>query len=271
MGELRAMTGGNKNRNTSRGESAHKGQRLPIGMLGGCALLAFLMVLAPFAAAGPVPFVVHVFSAPYSGTPITIKTTDVVDCGSATFTRNPSFNFTSGVGRGAVKSTASTSTSCRTPVLPNAGQTEAAFGISTPDFTATTGHHKITAVWNLTWNTQLHASGAGSKPRDVLTAGAIEVIVELYDLTNNGGVSPTPWTTILNTTGNANINFHGSKIVTAVISTNLTKGDVYSFLTVVEFVAVAEIEAGATTGHASASINLATSGNKATLVSITRT
>lgn len=256
-------------RNPDRGGPGFGTRRLPVGLLGSCALMAFLLALAPSVAAGPVSPTVHVRSAPYSGTPITIRYTDVVDCGSATFTHNPSFNFTPGVGRGAVNSTASPSTSCTTPVLPNAGQTEAGFGLSTLNFTASSGHHKITVVWKLTWNTQLHASGAGSHPGDFLRAGAIEMIVELYDLTTHEGVSPIPWTTTLNTTGNANINFHGSKTVTSTISTNLTKGDVYSFLTVVEIVTVAEIEAGATTGHANASINLATSGNNATLVSIT--
>jgi hypothetical protein len=271
MEELGATESMNRSTKASRGASAHRTRRLHLGTLGGCVLLALLMLFAPSAAAGPVPSVVHVYSAPYSGTPITIRTTEVVDCGTATFTQNPSFYLAPGVGRAAVNATVSTSASCGSPALPNAGQIEAAFGLSTLNFTASNGPHTITTVWNLTWNTQLHASGAGSHPGNILTAAVVEVLVQLVDLTTGGGAAPTPWTSILNTTGNANINFHGSKVVTSTINTNLTKGDVYAFLTVVEFSTVAEILAGANTGHASASINMATGGNKATLVSITRT
>jgi hypothetical protein len=214
--------------------------------------------------------VIHVFTAPYTGAPVTTSLTDVVNCGSVSFTA-PSFYFTPGVGRGAGNSTASTAASCGNPALPNVGEAEVGFGLSTANFTTSAGHHNITAVWSLTYDTVLHATGAGSTAGNVLTAGTIEVFSEIYDLTTHGAISFTTWTTVLNTTGNANVNFHGNQTVDSSVNANLTKGQVYTFLTIVEFVTTAEIVAGATSGHASASINMATGGNKATLVSITRT
>jgi hypothetical protein len=231
-------------------------------------LLTTFLLLAPWASASPLVPAKKALVAPYSGTPLTIRDTVSQDCGTAILSHGPTLNLTSGVGKALASATANTSSSCNFPLIANVGVATGWFGLSTTPLAASSGNHTFKATWHLEWTFDLNASGARGSPGNLQTGALIEVIVEIVDLTGTGGVAYKEWTDQVTRTGDTSLHSVETKNVTVGVTWTFNATDRYSILTVVEFTAVASIAEGALSGQASASVNVATSGNKATLVSI---
>jgi hypothetical protein len=237
-------------------------------LLAGCVLMATLMLLAPAVSAGSPGGSAKTLSAPFAGSPLSIRDTIAEGCGNAVLSHGPTFSFSTGVGRVDAVSSANTSPACSSPVVANEGEAAGWFGLSTPNFTASSGLHKVMATWDLHWTVDLSASGAGANPGNLQTGGGIRVDLVIYDVTQHNGVADQEWTKVVNRTGDTSVHSIQSKTLTVSVNWTFNATHVYSILTVVQFVALSEIAAGASGGHATASLNLATGGNKAILVSV---
>jgi hypothetical protein len=244
------------------------GQRSPATLLMVCLLLVGLMLLLPSVAASPLGPVPKPLTAPFSGTPLVLRDTISEDCASATLSHGPAFNLGSGVGRVQANATANSSTSCSSPFIGNAGLASGWFGLSTPNLTHISGSHKTYVTWDIHGTIDLKASGAGSTPANVQTGVIVEVMLEIVTIGKSGGTVDKEWMDEVNRTGDTSVHSVLSKNVTVGLTWSYNASRVYRVLTVVEFGAVVEIAQGALTGQGSATFNLATSGNKATLASI---
>jgi hypothetical protein len=240
-----------------------------LALFGGCALLTTLLLLAPLVSANPLVAVKKVLVAPYSGTPTTIRDTLSQDCGTATLSHGPTFNLSSGVGKAVASATANTSSSCSFPDIANEGVATGWFGLSTSPLAVSSGNHTFKGTWHLQWTFDLDASGAGASPGNLQTGVSIDVYVEIVDVTQSAGVFYKEWTDAISRTGDASVHSVISKNVTLSVTASFNATQRYSIVTVVEFTAVAAIAEGALTGQSSASVNIATGGEKATLVSVT--
>jgi hypothetical protein len=260
---------GVRSREMGRGEGAGVVRRLPVAALAGLMVLVSVTLLTPSVAAGSVGATPKIESAPFSGTPLALRELFSEGCGTATLPHGPTFDFGSGVGRGEANATANSSSACSTPVISNIGEAVSWFGLSTLNFTKSTGLHTIKATWDLQWTVSLHASQAGSSTGGFQTACVLGVLVEIFDVTTDNGVGSNEWSKVVNRTGDTSLNVVSTKSLTLGLNYTFNGSDVYTFQTVVEYEAAVETAQGATTGQGSASINLATGGDKATLVSIT--
>jgi hypothetical protein len=252
---------------TPRGK-IRRSRRFSVALWLGGVLLTSLMLLAPSIAAAPLPAARPTLRAPFSGTPLTLRDTIAEDCGTATLSHGPRMSLSSGVGRAEATTSANTSSTCSWPLIPNEGAAVGWFGLSTPNFTASSGSHKIKVAWDLQWTVDLKASGAGANPGSIQTATVIEVEVEVVDVTKGNGVAVQEWEHEINRTGDASVHSVESRNLTLDVTWSFNATHVYTILTVVQFTAVSEVSQGTSSGQASALINLATGGNKATLVSI---
>jgi hypothetical protein len=245
-------------------------RRALMTVLGGSVLWIVVMFLVPTVTAAAPTTSTKTYTAPFTGSPLTFRDLISEACGTASLTHGPAFNFSSGVGRVQANTSATSAPSCRSPVIESVGEAAGWFGLTTVNFTHISGVHKLRAVWDLHWTTELKASGAGSHPGNLQTGVAIEVIVEIVDLTKNNAVADHEWEKVLNRTGDTSVVSVGNQMQSLSVNGTFNASHVYAFLTVVEFTALSSVVQGATSGQARASLNFATSGNKATLESITR-
>jgi hypothetical protein len=267
MEELEVVS--RNHRITLRRGKAGRPRHWSLSLLGGCVLLTTLILLVPSVSANPLPPAAHTISAPFTGTPLTIRDAVSEDCGEAAFSHGPNFDLASGVGRVLVTATANTSASCNTPAIPNEAVATGWFGFSTLNFTASTGSHKVKVTWDLHWTIDLTASGAGSHRANLQTGAEIQVVMDIFDATRDIGVAAQEWTHEVNRTGDTFVHSVGSRNVTVAVNLTFNATHEYTVQTVIVFTALTEIAQWATTGQNSASVNFATGGNKATLVSIT--
>jgi hypothetical protein len=240
-----------------------------LALFGGCVLLTTFLLLVPLVSANPLVPAKKVLMAPYSGTPTTIRDTLSQDCGTATLSHGPTFNLSSGVGKAVASATANTSSSCSFPDIANEGVATGWFGLSTSPLAVSSGNHTFTGAWQLEWTFDLNASGAGASPGNLQTGASIQVYVEIVDVTQSAGVFYKEWTDQISRTGDTSVHLVDDKNVTLSVTCPFNASQKYSIVTVVEFTAVASIAEGALSGQSSASVNIATGGEKATLVSVT--
>jgi hypothetical protein len=241
---------------------------IPIALVVVCAVAIASMILAPSVAASPLSTNSRTVTAPYSGTPTSVKDITTSDCGSISLTHGPRFTLSSGVGHVQVNASATSAPSCRSPAFPSVAEVVGLLGFTTLNFSLAAGTHTVKSVWDLHWTVDLKASGAGPNPGNLQTGAVIEVYLAVYDATENGIVSSNDWDKIVNRTGDASVHFVGNQNVTVSVNQTFNASHVYDFLAAIEFGALAEIVQGATGGQVSAAINLATNGNGATLLAL---
>jgi hypothetical protein len=244
--------------------------RLSVALLGACVVVTSLMLLVPSVSAAGPSSSSKVYAAPFSGAPLLQRVVISQACGSAALSHGPTFNLSSGVGRIEAVAGSNSSVSCRTTVLPSEGEASGFLGWVTPNFTSVAGSHSVKAVWDLHWSIDISAKGAGSHPANVGTAAEIVVEVEILDIANNYDVGDHEWTKVVNRTGDASVHSVGSQTLNLSAAGVFNSTRVYEVITAVQVIAVGLVTAGATSGQCSVSVNLATNGNKATLVSVTR-
>jgi hypothetical protein len=241
----------------------------PLFLLGGSVLFTAFLLLAPTVSATPVDPAPKLLTAPYTGTPLTVQEVITADCGTVHLSHGPAFNLASGVGRVEANASANTSSSCTYPVLPNEAVVTGFIGLASANQSGISGFHKVKATWDLKWTVNLKASGSGGNPGNLQTVTLVEVELEIVDVTADNGVAEQDWSLMINRTGDTSIHQVVDKNVTMAVNYTFNRTHVYSVLTVVEYASGVEIVEGAATGRVSASLNMATDGNKATLVSIT--
>jgi hypothetical protein len=258
--------------NVERPLGRHSGLRgraaPPAGLLVGCVVLLALLMISPAVAASSTSRATKSDTAPYTGVPLVLRQLTTSECGSVTLTHGPKFDLTTGVGRTQANASATSAANCRSLALPTIGEAVGYFGLMTPNFTLGGGSHTLKAVWDLHWTVDLKASGAGSTPANLQTLAMVEVVIQIYDVTAGNGLGGNEWTKTVNRTGDTSTHFVGNQQITVSENFPFNGTHVYQFLTAVEFEDAALVAAGATSGQASATLNFATNGNAATLVSI---
>jgi hypothetical protein len=246
----------------------HRRAEVPAALVAGCAVVLAMFMLVPSVAASGTATHSTTAKAPYSGTRVTIKEIITSACGSASLSHGPTFNLNSGVGRVQANASATSATSCSLPELESLGEAVGAIGLTTANFSLSKGTHTIKVVWDLHWVATLKATGAGHVPSNLVTAVEVEAVVEIWDVTTGSYVNSNLWLKETNRTGDASVHIVGNRSVTESVSATFNASHVYQVLTAVEIVAAAGVAEGATAGQASASLNMASGGNKAQLVEI---
>jgi hypothetical protein len=231
----------------------------------GAVLLSLLVVVGPLAGAMPVRASV-VYKAPFSGTPIFENVTEDTGCAHATLIQGAAFNFTKGIAKGNANTTASTASACNSPYLNNTGVAEAIAGMSSQQFVATAGSHTVTVVWHLIWAVSLRASRTGSAGY-LQTETEIEAVSQVYDSTTSTWSKAAEWTSINETNGSGSLHYHGNAVVTLTLTGNYTANEIYSVVTAIEVISGAVASPSTSKAYATADLNVASGGNKATLES----
>lgn len=241
---------------------------LPASIVVGFAATLAIMILAPSVGASSAGATPTTLTAPYSGTPVKVQELITYDCGSVSQTHGPKFDLTSGVAQVLANASVTSAASCRSPLLPSAAEVVGLIGFTTLNFTLSTGTHTVKADWDLHWTVDLKASRPAGNPSNLQTAAVIEAYIEVYDMTTKSEVNSNEWSKEVNRTGDASVHFVGSKQLNLSVSQTYNATHVYAFLAAIEYEAIAEVAQGAPSGQASATINMATDGNGATLLSL---
>lgn len=243
------------------------GRRLGAAGLGsavGVMALAILMICAPASANGIHPLVSY--TAPFGGQTDIMSTTSTAGCGLSAIVKAPTFNLSTGVGKGIVNAS---STNCAPNLNGNTGSASEQIGLSSASFTTTTGVHKLTAKWTLHWIlAEKIVVPTGSGTGEAIATVSITIL--LWDSTTNSVVNQTSFFKQHVGFGNTTLNAPGNTTHTLSMGAATSAGDVYYIYTYAYIFAYATVSSspGAT---ASAKADLATGKDKANLVSYTFT
>lgn len=242
--------------------SRRGGLAISSGMVG---LVALLVLTAPLASAASPQ---KVYTAPYTGLPVVVTIMATAGCGAAlTVPSWPVFDLTTGIG------TTSLSTSAKH--CPDAGGVDDALIIAEVGYNgstfkqAATGTHDVVAKLSFSWNAVVKAK-PGSTTQLAASAVYIYAYVYLYDGTN--GTTPAlgykTALSLYSTSGTHSSAKVGAIFSATTNSAKLVKNHQY----LIEVYVVVDVTAqvlSAGTSTASASLNLATSGDQFKLDSVT--
>ncbi len=187
-------------------------------------------------------------------------------CGLASVVSDPTFNLSSGVGRGVVS--ASTS-NCAANLNGNYGSASGQFGLASASFTTTTGLHKLTAKWSLHWTFAIKtAEPTGQGTAEAI--GTVSISLLIFDSTNISVVNHTSWFTQHIDVGNTTTSSSGSANRTLTMSAHLVAGHVYDIY-VYAYISTYTFVSSSPGATASSKADLGSGKNKATLQSYTFT
>lgn len=252
-----------KEERVDRREKSGRVRMRAIGYGGAFALFAAsLVLLSPIASAESTHASSVTLTKPYAGTTIGVGLFFTQGCGSTvSLLATPSFNLTTGVltqGAGAATKSCGSALSVVDFTLGEEFE-------SSHTFSTTTGKHTVSVFWNLKYKVSLAAKSGGKGQKAEAVA---EVVTEayLYNLT-------TGYTTVFAGSSASYVNTSSPTTHSYTVSisdTNATvpfvAADTYEVETDVATLVLAEVTAGKCT--ASASLNMGTSGEQATLTSI---
>jgi hypothetical protein len=243
----------------ARGGRGTWGRRVSWGGVATVAV-ALLFLVPSVASAKPVT----TLKAPYSGSVYSGVQGTFSGCpatGSVSWASTPNFNLTNGRGYVAGQSSQGV---CK-KVSANSDAT-AYTELVSATFSLTTGHHSLVATWNASYSIDLVAT-PGPSSQTASASVDLYTFAYIYDLTNTSTVYAAYSTNLVHsvTSGSLVTSYHNVALSDFVNGT-FAAGHVYEVVVLLEFNAASTVSAGKST--ASAEVNAASSGEKATLTSI---
>lgn len=244
----------------SFGMGAHRRRSgIAIGTAGAAVALALLVICSPNAMAG----VTHssgTFVPPFVGVTDNSGSASVSGCGHAALVTSPTFNLSTGVGKGAVSSSVP---SCGPNLNGNDGAGSEQIGLSSNNFTTTTALHHMTAKWSLHWTFTIKTTDPTGRGT-VEAIGTVSISLLVFDATNTTVVNETSWYAQHIEAGNSTLSTTGGANHTLTMSAHLLAGHVYFVYVYAYIFSYAYINASPG-GTASAKVDLSSGSNKATL------
>jgi hypothetical protein len=238
------------------------GQR--IGWGGVATVVVAVLFLVPSAASAKQS---TTLKAPYTGAVYSGVGGTFTGCpatGSVSWSTTPNFNLTNGHAYVAGKSSQGV---CKK--VQASSQATAYTELETTSFTLSSGHHVLKATWNASYSIDLVAT-PGPSPQTAAAYLDLYTFAYVYDQTNGTVQYATYSTNLVYTEASGSLvsSFHGIALSDFVNAT-FASGHSYELVVLLEMNAQSTVSAGKST--ASAEVNAATAGNKATLTSITGT
>ena len=225
-----------------------------------CVAMALLVILPSAVASTPALSI----KAPYSGRAYSYVSAGFGGCsnGTATWARNPFFNLTTGH---AYVSTGSIQPACKTGFANVYSLAETEF--SSMSFSMPSGHHSLKVKWTASYSVDLVAT-PGPSSQTAYAGGEVYLLTYVLDATNGTYIYETHYTEFSYSisTGSLVKSFSGAKLESFNNGTFVSSHsyEVYAYF---EVYSDAGVSSGAST--ASSTINVGTSGERATLESIT--
>jgi hypothetical protein len=197
--------------------------------------------------------------APYGGTPLAVSFSSMYGCGTPTTSVYPNFDLTNGEFTGSAKlSMRSCGSNNESGYLGIEGGLQSGHAFKT-----TTGTHSITVNWKLVYSISL-ATHTGAPGEYAGAQANVSGVALLYDETNRTDIPlGTSFTLYLNSSSPTTHSYSTTLAYTA--APHLVAGHSYVVVTEVEVVLVTYLSLGST---ASASVNMGSSSDHATLTSI---
>jgi hypothetical protein len=206
-----------------RSGRAPKGGRVGglLGSAGAAVALSVLIVFAPTVSArAPAA---STFTSPFGGVLYDASSTGTSGCGMATIVKAPTFNLSTGVGKGVVNSSTA---NCATDLNGNDGDSSEQIGLASANFTTTTGLHKLAAKWSLRYTfSEKIVVPTGQGTAEAIASVSVSLLI--WDSTNFTVVNSTSYFQDRFGFGNTSFSTPSNTTRTISMTAHLVSGHVY--------------------------------------------